>query len=76
MQNMALPTNTCRACGEPVHPQRWALNIHLCMDCGETQARNTLKMKASMCQPINKSAPTYISDLMMLKQLNPKRVGS
>lgn len=46
-----------------------------CMACGEVLAKAELKRKATMCQPINKSAPTYISDLTLLKQLNPKKVN-
>jgi predicted metal-binding protein len=47
----------------------------VCAECGEALARQELKRKASMCQPINKSAPTYISDPTMLFQLNPKRTS-
>jgi hypothetical protein len=30
-------------------------------------------MKQSRVIPINKSTPTYISDITLLRQLNPKR---
>ena len=65
----ALPDNTCRACGEPVDPRRWALNIHLCLPCGETQARHTRHTTV----PLNKSNYLLVTDMSMLRQLNPKR---
>lgn len=45
----------------------------VCMGCGNNMAIEETERKKSMVQPINKSTPTYISDLSMLKQLNPKR---
>lgn len=58
-----------------VEPHRAKSPRPTCMECGEAVARAELRRKASMCQPINKSAPTYISDPELLKQLNPKRVS-
>jgi hypothetical protein len=46
---------------------------YTCMPCGELEAKAESKIKQSRVLPINKSTPTYISDLEMLKQLNPKR---
>jgi len=40
------------------------------MACGEKIARAETRQKASMCIPINKSTPTYISDISLLKGLN------
>jgi hypothetical protein len=45
----------------------------LCMPCGDAEAHKESKRKATMVQPINKSTPTYISDITLLRQLNPKR---
>lgn len=59
-----------------VEPQRRHMKRPTCMACGELIARAELKRKGSMCQPINKSAPTYIHDATLLKQLNPKRINS
>ena len=66
--------NTCRTCGDDVAPARWAIGRYTCLKCGEADARIEQKQKASMCIPINKSTPTYISDPQLLQQLNPKRV--
>jgi hypothetical protein len=43
------------------------------MPCGNEMAIVESKWKESMVIPSNKSTPTYISDVEMLKQLNPKR---
>jgi hypothetical protein len=43
------------------------------MECGNEMAKEEIKRKQSMVQPINKSTPTYIHDLSLLTQLNPKR---
>jgi hypothetical protein len=32
-------TNTCRTCGDDVHPQRWLLGYRVCLLCGEEHAR-------------------------------------
>lgn len=45
----------------------------VCMECGDALAKEETKRKQSMVQPINKSTPTYIHDLSLLTQLNPKR---
>jgi ribosomal protein L37AE/L43A len=68
-------THECRDCGEAVNPQRWALGRYTCLACGDKQARKEMQWKATMCIPINKSTPTYISDVTLLQQLNPKRTG-
>jgi transposase-like protein len=67
-----LPICTC-CYAVRVEPHRAKHERPTCMQCGEKIAQKELKRKSSMCQPINKSAPTYISDLSMLMQLNPKR---
>jgi hypothetical protein len=65
--------NPCPRCGDDVPQPRQRLGYKLCLACGEASARMELRRKASMCLPINKSTPTYISDPMLLHQLNPKR---
>ena len=72
MENYHLPI--CTSCyAVRVEPHRARQPRPTCMGCGEVLARTELQRKASMCQPINKSAPTYISDPRLLRQLNPKR---
>lgn len=46
---------------------------HTCAPCGDILATAELKRKQSRVLPINKSTPTYISDITLLRQLNPKR---
>jgi hypothetical protein len=46
---------------------------HTCAPCGDIEASKELKIKQSRVIPINKSTPTYISDITLLRQLNPKR---
>lgn len=46
---------------------------HTCAPCGDILATHELKLKRSRVIPINKSTPTYISDITLLRQLNPKR---
>ena len=53
-----------------VEPQRAKITRPTCMACGEKIARAETRQKASMCIPINKSTPTYISDISLLKGLN------
>lgn len=66
----------CTTCYiEDIPVERFRLGYKTCMTCGEKQARTESRQKASMCIPINKSTPTYISDVALLQQLNPKRVG-
>jgi len=46
---------------------------HTCAPCGDILATHELKIKQSRVIPINKSTPTYINDITLLRQLNPKR---
>jgi hypothetical protein len=64
------------SCGDKIAAKRFALGYRTCLPCGEKEARQESRRKASMCLPINKSTPTYISDLELLRQLNPKRTTS
>jgi hypothetical protein len=60
-------------CEGEVEPARNALGYRACKPCGNEMAKVESKWKESMVIPSNKSTPTYISDVEMLKQLNPKR---
>lgn len=56
-----------------VPARRWAAGYRSCMPCGESLARAELRRKASCVIPINKSTPTLITDVTLLRGLNPKR---
>lgn len=65
----------CVVCHDSIAARRAALGYRTCLMCGEVSAKREQAQKASMCIPVNKSTPTYISDITLLQQLNPKRVG-
>jgi len=61
----------CQQCSKPILPkQRYTkLNLATCLKCGDTQAH----LRKHTIAPINKSNYMVITDLELLKQLNPKR---
>lgn len=60
----------CTCCyAERVPPMRSRLGYKTCLTCGEAAAK-TVKHTIA---PMNKSNYFHISDLNILKQLNPKR---
>lgn len=59
----------CKSCGDDYDVNRWKLGIVLCMSCGDDLA----KERKFTIAPINKSNYMMITDMAMLKQLNPKR---
>lgn len=60
----------CTGCyGVRVEPPRLRLGYTTCMSCGEKAARAVKHTIA----PLNKSNYIMVTDLTMLKQLNPKR---
>ena len=61
----------CINCLKPIVPkQRYTkLALKTCLDCGESKA----KQRRYTVAPINKSNYMLITDLELLKQLNPKR---
>ena len=59
----------CRKCGDDIATERWRLGFKMCMECGERDAK---KVKHTNV-PMNKSNYMFVSDMEMLKQLNPKR---
>jgi ribosomal protein L37AE/L43A len=59
----------CPECGGYVDHRRVKLGYRTCLECGEANAREVRHCTA----PLNKSNYMYISDLAILKQLNPKR---
>ena len=56
-------------CGEEVDARRIALGYQCCLACGDKEA----KQRRFTIAPINKSNYMMITDMAMLKQLNPKR---
>jgi hypothetical protein len=59
----------CRNCGEVYPTARWALGYKFCLPCGDEVA----KTRVFTVAPLNKSNYVCITDIAMLKQLNPKR---
>jgi len=62
----------CAACGDTFSAARRNAGYHLCMPCGEQQAR---RHKHTVV-PMNKSNYMAVTDLALLTQLNPKRTTS
>jgi ribosomal protein L37AE/L43A len=59
----------CVVCGGFIDHARYHLGYKLCKPCGEDAAKQVKHTVA----PLNKSNYYYISNMEMLKQLNPKR---
>jgi ribosomal protein L37AE/L43A len=59
----------CRMCGDVVAHKRSALGYKLCLLCGDEMAHQ--RKFTIACN--NKQGYELITDLSMLKQLNPKR---
>jgi ribosomal protein L37AE/L43A len=60
---------TCKLCGDEFATARFKLGIAVCLDCGDTLA----KERKFTVAPLNKSNYYFISNHETLKQLNPKR---
>jgi ribosomal protein L37E len=61
----------CLRCGDSVSNGRYALGYKYCLACGDLEAQ--AKMLSRTIAPMNKSNYMVITDLELLKQLNPKR---
>ena len=61
----------CKLCGEPYELERMHIGYAVCLPCGDEIAEE--RTKHYTIAPINKSNYMLITDLTMLKQLNPKR---
>jgi hypothetical protein len=59
----------CRTCGETIPKGRADLGYRLCLEHGDKVA----KSRVFTIAPLNKSNYVCITDITMLKQLNPKR---
>ena len=59
----------CMQCGEQYPLERLHLGYAFCLDCGDEIA----KERKFTVAPLNKSNYVCITDITLLKQLNPKR---
>jgi len=59
----------CKLCGMGYEAERLRIGYAVCMPCGDDLANKVVRTVA----PINKSNYMMITDMAMLKQLNPKR---
>ena len=59
----------CKLCGEEYDLARLDIGYAVCLDCGDDIA----KERKFTIAPLNKSNYVCITDMTMLKQLNPKR---
>ena len=59
----------CKLCGNTYAAERLAIGYAICMPCGDDLATKVVRTIA----PLNKSNYICITDMAMLKQLNPKR---
>ena len=59
----------CKMCGEPYALERMKIGFAFCLPCGDEIA----KERKFTIAPLNKSNYVCITDMTMLKQLNPKR---
>lgn len=61
----------CTICGDTYSPKRANAGYHICMPCGDAQARANIRNYT--VAPLNKSNYMLFTDIDLLKQLNPKR---
>ena len=61
----------CPQCGDAVPAARVALGRRLCLPCGEEAARD--ERRSWTVAPLAKSNYMLLTDMSLLKQLNPKR---
>ena len=62
----------CVICDDIYSAKRANAGYHICMPCGDAQARATIRTIV----PMHKSNYMLFTDLEDLKQLNPKRIGA
>jgi hypothetical protein len=63
-------TNTCRTCGDDVHPQRWLLGYRVCLLCGEEHARE--ERAGWTIAPMHKSNYVLLTNKQDLLGINNK----
>ena len=59
----------CKMCGHAYKYGRWKKGYAVCLPCGDEIAHE----RKFTVVPLNKSNYIAVSDMAMLKQLNPKR---
>lgn len=69
MQQVKTYTPRCMQCGDHFPLERMKLGYAFCLSCGDEIARE----RKFTIAPLNKSNYVCITDMAMLKQLNPKR---
>jgi ribosomal protein L37AE/L43A len=62
-------TPQCKLCGDVYDAGRLKLGYAICCPCGDDLAKN----RKFTVVPMNKSNYMMVSDMTILKQLNPKR---
>jgi hypothetical protein len=61
----------CKWCGGRIPERRAALGYISCLSCGDLAAKSVRHCVV----PMSKSNYIVVSDVSLLRQLNPKRVG-
>jgi hypothetical protein len=62
-------TPQCKLCGDVYAEERFRIGYAICMPCGDEVANKVVRCVV----PQNKSNYQLVTDLNILKQLNPKR---
>jgi len=62
-------TPQCKLCGNTYNAERLAIGYAICMPCGDDLASKVIRTVV----PLNKSNYMVVTDMNLLKQLNPKR---
>ena len=65
------PLHLCRNCGDEIAVKRWALGYKFCLPCGDDFA----KSRKFTVVPMHKSNYVAITNIVDLKELNPKRIN-
>jgi hypothetical protein len=63
-------SNQCNRCGDDIDDRRYKIGYRTCLFCGEEDAR----AYKHCAVPLSKSNYILVTDVNMLKQLNPKKV--
>jgi ribosomal protein L37AE/L43A len=61
----------CKLCGSVYNVERLAIGYAICMPCGDDLAIKVNTKRTVV--PMNKSNYMMVTDMSILKQLNPKR---
>ena len=64
-------TPQCKLCGDVFSEERFRLGYAVCCPCGDEIAKKANTKRTVV--PMNKSNYMMVTDMTILKQLNPKR---